>query len=344
MSPAKWMSGLLLLVASSLLKQICSDIEVTRFSLAPFSASSVNGTQATDIGQVREFKLSSDKDTYYAGEGFSLRVLSTAASDPAPAKPDSCPALYLRERSPNGATRIDEVQPLAFKGCSQAALGHESGDWKSGFDLDSGANSRWEGIGQHEFEVFQLAGSTDEAQIRFFSSNVLTVRIADSSRIQRRWERAKGIGADITLDKDNDRLGEDVPLHLAIEDFGSEVPLYTWDPVWDPCMVVGIEVEDAAGHPLPVNERFPNSSLCTGHGFGPRPFPKSKVVPLERTLRAEGWLPNRPGTYTIVLTWSPCLGSGKTTPTRWIADLKPYTVVHAKATIHVLSEAGSVPN
>jgi hypothetical protein len=111
-----------------------------------------------------------------------------------------------------------------------------------------------------------------------------------------------------------------------------------------PCMVVGIEVQDAAGHPLPVNERFPNSSICTGHGRGPRPFPKSKVVPLERKLRAEGWLPNHPGTYTIILTWSPCFGPGKTTPTGWIADLKPYTVVHEKATIHVLSEAGSVSN
>jgi hypothetical protein len=64
--------------------------------------------------------------------------------------------------------RIDEVQPLAFKGCSQAALGYESGDWKSGFDLDSGANSRWEGIGQHEFEVFQLAGSTMRSKSALF--------------------------------------------------------------------------------------------------------------------------------------------------------------------------------
>lgn len=338
----KWMSGPAMLVAPSLIKQICSDIEVSRFTLVPNSDPTATETQNKGVPPVHEFKLSSDKDMYYAGEEFSLRVLSTAASDQAPAKPDSCPALYLRERSPNGATRIDQVQPLAFKGCSQATLGYESGDWKSGFDLDSGANSRWEGIGQHEFEVFQLAGSTDEAQVRFVSSNVLTVKIADPTLIQRRWERAKGVGADISLDKDTYRLGEDVPLHLAIEDFEADVTLYTWDPLGDPCMVVGIEVQDAAGHPLPVNERFPNSSICTGHGLGPRPFPKGKVVPLERRLRAEGWLPNHPGTYAIVLTWSPCSGWRKETPTGWEAALKPYAVVHAKATIHVVSEAGSV--
>jgi len=280
----KWMSGPALLVAPSLIKQICSDIEVSRFSLVPTSDHTATETQIKGVPPVHGFKLSSDKDTYYAGEGFPLRVLSTAASDQAPAKPDSCPALYLRERSPNGATRIDEVQPLAFKGCPQANLGHESGDWQSGFELNSGANSKWEGIGQHEFEVFALAGSTDEAQIRFLSSNVLTLQIADPTVIQRRWERAKGIGADITLDKETYRLGEDVPLHLAIEDFDAGVPLYSWDPLWDPCMVVGIEVQDAAGHALPVNERFPNSSICTGHGFGPRPFQKGMVVPLERKL------------------------------------------------------------
>lgn len=340
----QWMSGPAVLVAPSLIKQICSDIEVSRFSLTPTSDHTATETHIKGVPSVHGFKLSSDKDTYYAGEGFSLRVLRTAASDQPPTKPDSCPSLYLRERSPNGATRIDEVQPLAFKGCPQAPLNHEPGDWHSGFELDSGASSRWEGTGGHGFEVFQLAGSTDDGQIRFVTSNALTLQIADPTLIQRRWQHTKGIGADITLDKDTYRVGEDVPLHLAIQDFDADVPLYTWDPIWDPCMVVGIEVQDAAGHTLPAHERFPNSSICMGHGFGPKPFPKEKIVPMERTLRAEGWLPNRPGTFTVVLTWSPCFGWRKETPTGWEADLKPYAVVYAKATIHIVSEAGSFSN
>ena len=338
-----WMSGPVLLVAPSVIKQICADIEVSRFSLVP-SDSAARESESKAVPLVPELKLSSDKGMYYAREGFSLRVVGTEHSDQSLTKQDTCPTLYLRERSPDGATRIDEIQPLAFKGCARSVLGHAPGDWQSGFDLDSGANSRWEGTGQHEFEVFQLDGSTDETQIRFVSSNILLLQIADPSLIPRRWERAKGIGADITLDKDTYRLGEDVPLHLAIEDFDANVPLYTWDPLWDPCMVVGIEVQDAAGHPLSVDERFPNSSICTGHGFGPRPFQKGKVVPLERTLRAEGWLPNHSGTYTIVLTWSPCAGWRKDTSTGWLAHLKPHAVVHAKATIHVVSQAGFISN
>jgi hypothetical protein len=79
----KWMSGPALLVAPSLIKQICSDIEVSRFILAPTSDPTASETQITGVSPVHGFKLSSDKDTYYAGEGFSLRVLSTTASDQA---------------------------------------------------------------------------------------------------------------------------------------------------------------------------------------------------------------------------------------------------------------------
>lgn len=342
----KWMSGPLLLAAPSLLRQICSDIEVSRFSLVPSSESAATQTRLTDGAQVLDLKLASIKSTYYEGEMFSLRVSRTEPNHETASPEDSCPTLYLRERSPNGATRIDEVQPLAFKGCSRPVLGHEPGDWKSGFDLDSGANGRWEGAGDHAFELFQLSSSMDQAQLHFVSSNILRIQIADPTAIQRRWgQRVKGIAADITLDKGTFRVGEDVPLHLAIEDFDADVPVFSWDPLWDPCMVVGIEVQDAGGYPLPVNERFPNSSICMGHGFGPRPFPKGKAVPMERKLRAEGWLPNHPGRYKIVITWAPCFGRKSDPPTGVRdADLKPYAVVHATATIHLVSEGRSLPN
>jgi hypothetical protein len=62
---------------------------------------------------------------------------------------------------------------------------------------------------------------------------------------------------------------------------------------------------------------------------------KGKVVPMERALRDQGWLPNHPGTYTVILTWAPCVGpeeSKFTTQT----ELKPYAVARAMATIHIV--------
>jgi len=338
----KWMSGPVLLVAPSLLKRVCSDIEVSRFSLA------LDATQmeSREDDQVPIFKLTTGRGLYYEGEAFSLRLSRTHASTQTSVREDVCPTLFLRHRSPDGETRIDEVQPLAFKDCGRAVLGHEPGNWQSGFDLDSGANSKWSGFGEHSMEVSQLVGSADNPKLHFVSSNVLRIQLADPSAIPRKWgPRVKGIAADITLDKTTFRVGEDVPLHLAIKNFDAAVPLYSWDPVWDPCMVVGLEVQDVGGHALSLAKRFPQWSVCMGHGFGPRPVAQSKVIPLERTLGKEGWLPNQPGTYTVVITWAPCFdprngASSASQP----ADLRPYAVVHAAATLRVVADNGSLLN
>ena len=335
------MTGLVLLVAPSLLKPICSDYEVSRYSLAPTPDSE---GQFGEGAQAPKFELTSDKGMYYAGEAFSLHLALAPPGLQAPSKGESCPRLYLRHRSSDGTTRIDAIEPLAFKGCPQIALGHQPGDWQSGFDLDSGANSKWEGLGEHTMEVLQLVGSRDDPQLHFASSNVLRIQISDPSSIPRQWgPRVKGIAADITLDKDTYRVGEDVPLHMAVENFDADVPVYGWDPVWDPCEIVGIEVQDAGGRALPTDERFPNWSICTGHGLGPiKLYAKGKVVPLERTLGADGWLPNHPGTYTVLISWGPCGGSKHDAATADSpAALEPLAVVHATATIHIVSGAST---
>jgi hypothetical protein len=71
----------------------------------------------------------------------------------------------------------------------------------------------------------------------------------------------------------------------------------------DPYAAIGVEVRDAMGLPLPENERFSIGTLWTGHGAGPFPFPPGKLVTIERTLVGQGWLPNRPGSYTVLVTW-----------------------------------------
>jgi hypothetical protein len=180
--------------------------------------------------------------------------------------------------------------------------------------------------------------SPHDSQIHFATSNVLRIQLADASAISRKWgPRVKGVAADITLDKEAFRVGEDVRLHLAVEDFDAVVPIYAWDPLWDPCQAVGFEVRDALGQTLSAEERFPNSSFCMGHGFGPRPVAKGKVIPMERTLGEEGWLPNHAGRYTIVVSWAPCADANApgTSP---VPDLKPYAVVQATAVIHILSD------
>ena len=331
-----WMADPVLLVTPSLFKRICSEVEVSGFSLLEVAGDASTENQMSEGREAPVFELTSDKNSYYLGESFGLHAARTQANHGAALEPQGCAKLYLRERSPDGATRIDEVKPVALSGCETPIPGDESGSRGAGFELNSGANSRWDGVGEHTFEVLQLVSSADDATLHFVSSNVLRIRILDPAAIERKWgPRVKGIGADITLDKDTFRVGEDVRLHPAVEDFAAEGTIYSWDPVWDPCLVFGIEVRDASGRALPEGERFAQRSVCTGHGFGPRPVVKGKVVPMERALRDQGWLPNHPGTYTVILTWAPCVGpeeSKFTTQT----ELKPYAVARAMATIHIV--------
>jgi len=334
-------------MAPTLIKRECSIPEISPFYLVIPPDGSSGAGQATDTDQTLMFVLTSDRNQYDGGERFSVHLSLVQPASEALVQHASCPTLYIRHRSPDGAIRIDEAHPMAFKGCPMVVPGHQPGDWQSGFELDSGANSRWSGFGEHSFQVLQLVGSLDDPKLHFATSNVLRIQVDDPSLIPRKWgQRVRGIGVDITLDKDTFLVGEDVPLHLAVENFDAEAPVYAPDPLWDPCGIVGIEVQDDTGHQLSYEARFQDISFCSGHGFGLEPYPKAKVIPLERSLDREGWLPNRAGTYTVIVTWKPWDGpnvqpvvvSGEMSPQPEIVApiAKPYADVRATATIYIV--------
>jgi hypothetical protein len=334
----EWMDTSVRIVSRTLLKKICSVIEVSAFT-REVSPSSDN----------RGFTISSSKPTYYSGESFSVHVtpLASSARDSGPIRlgsdsprgsgpviSDDCPVFYIRVRSPDGYTRYDESKPLAFKPCGPATLGHSFGDWRSGFDLDSGVNSRWGGLGQNNLQVSQLTGN-----LVFVTSNVLPIEIADPSAIVRKWgPRDKGIAADITLDKDTFLVGEDVQLHLAVENFDAPDPIYGANPTWDPCDVFQLEVQDASGHALLPAQLFQQRSICMGHGFGPMLYGKGVVVPMERSLGSLGQLPNSPGAYTIVLSWSAATSHSAKEINQFApaSEFHPYAVARATASIRIL--------
>jgi hypothetical protein len=327
----KWMWGPPLVVAPSLLKPVCSNIDLSPWSVVDAPHSPGESDASSSDAEVFAFKLTADKHVYDIGEWFPLHLsLDQASGSPAPR--EDCPTLYLRERSPDGATRIDEMKPLAFKGCKSHGFGMEiRGDWQSGFVLDSGANSRWAGHGTHTLQVFVLTGSPDDGLIQFASSNPLQLEVVDPATLLRQWgPLVKGLQADITLDKTEFSVGEEVPLHAAIENLSSDAPVFSWDTVWDPCEVAGIKIRDARGNPLPPSAFFEQTSICTGHGLGPRPLEKGKMVPLEWRLGALGALPKLPGDYIVDLIWTPCVGTATTSPSTGMID-PPKTCVTVTA-------------
>jgi hypothetical protein len=337
--------GSVLVVAPKLFEQVCSEIAVSRLYPGAFVRPALEDQVPADEAQGSDmFVLSSSRPRYYEGDMFALRVdLANLGFEPPSG--EKCPALFLRERSPDGSTRFDEVQPSGFKTCKSFLLGsNRNADWQSGFEVDSGEGSRWAGIGKHTFELFEPVGPNRGGEIRFVRSNKLTVQIDDPALIARTWAgRAQGVGVDVTLDKDTYHLGEDVPLHIAVENFDAPVPIYATSPVWDPYMAIGIEVRDATGRLLPENERYPSSTLWTGHGLGPVLFPPGKQVPIERSLASQGWLPKRPGVYTVVVTWCSLyethLEPGSGLPRK--DHFKTYAPVQATATFRIVGEPSS---
>ena len=283
------------------------------------------------------FEISSAKQSYYGGETFYIHV-KVLDSSLAPNLRENCPVLSLRHRSPNGETRTDEVPPVAFAGCKWKRLGAAVGDWQNGFDLDAGATSRWEGFGEHEFQVSQRTERTPDGVQRVAISTTLKVQVVDPTLVKREWAgRDKGVWVDLTLDRDTYHVGEEVPLHIAIQNHDSDVPIYSGDTVWDP-PVVGIQVVDALGRPVPTEARFEDSSFWTGHGRGPKVYDKDKIVTEELHLRGIGWLPKTPGDYFIVVTWAVSTGPEVVegmSRSELYPLLKPYATVRATARLRI---------
>jgi hypothetical protein len=332
--------GPVLTVVPPLFPQVCSEIEVSETYAGVFAPPEPKGEPPAEQGG-EVFVLSSAKQRYYQDEKFMLRValVTPGAGEPSG---EECPTLFLRVKSPDGGTRFDATQPTGFKTCKSFSMGADRNrDWQSGFEVDSGVRSRWAGIGEHSLELFEPVGSSSDGRIQFARSNNFTVQIDDPTLIARKWGlKVKGVAVDVTLDKDTYLQGEDVPLHIAVENFDAPVPIYATNPVGDPYFAIGVEVRDAKGRLLPESERFSNANAWFGHGWAAILFPPGKLVTLERSLTSQGWLPAHPGTYTVVVTWCPIDGTNYI-PGPGISlgsDGRTYATVQATAAFRVLGE------
>ncbi|HEX3377556.1 MAG TPA: hypothetical protein VHS29_11890 [Candidatus Acidoferrales bacterium] len=77
-------------------------------------------------------------------------------------------------------------------------------------------------------------------------SNTLSIEVADASTIARKWgPQVKNLAVDVTLDKNTYAVGEDVALHIAVENFGSGRHIYGPSPIWHPCQIVTIQLFDS---------------------------------------------------------------------------------------------------
>ncbi|MGD0200041.1 MAG: hypothetical protein ABSD27_04750 [Bryobacteraceae bacterium] len=282
------------LASPSLLRKICSVVEVGPYLPGPFAESV----------PPRVLTLSAPKTAYYSSERVRLQVTGDRPPGRPPVDGRACPTLFQRHRYPNGETDLEEIARSDGFPCRAIPGGTMPSKPRLAIDFDSGYAGVWRDLGDHTVEVFEVVGAGQQGELLMAFSNSLRLHVTSASNIERAWGRTvEGVAVGVALDKSTYELGEDIPLHIGMENVAAVVPLFGPDPQSRPCDIVRIEVRDSGGQLVTVSNRPP----CPSFGWNCRfTYVKGKVVPLERTLVQEGLLPARPGAYTVVVTWSPC--------------------------------------
>jgi hypothetical protein len=329
--PAELRSEAWLLKAPSLLADMCSEIHVVGVDiLRPSDAEA-------GVGADVSLRLTALRPAYYVHERMPLRIAgreNNAKSVPV----NKCAPLYLWSRTADGSTEMREINTDATNGCAQQKFNYEPNFVFADSEWRSPADERRSNYGEQQLQIFELHDAPPEGPVELAASNELKAQIyGGENRNLRHWTETKGLAADVLLDQDTYRLGENVPLHLVIANFEASAPIYIFDPNWDPCFSLSIEVLDGSGNPLPEEKRDGVPVGCSGHGFAPRLMPKGELIALEWNLKWFGWLPKEPGDYSIVLNW--CASTGKEPKwgkRGWKAKMRPYATVEAKAVLHVV--------
>ena len=340
-----------MILAPSLLRRLCSSIEVSAFSLSPIRNAADSRDDWADPRNLT-LNLFSERSSYYQGERFFLHVAPVKVEAKQARSDDACPTFYLRERSSDGRTLFRAKLPVApqsdrdtyGRGVILAAVPPRC-DSMTGFDLSpefSDSFLGWKRSAEHTFQVFQAMPSPEDGPVHFAYSKTLRIGFADASAIPRTWGApVKGVVVNATLDKDTYVAGEDVPLHLAVKNVDSQVPVYGGgfpDISCNEREHFNIEVRDQAGQALHPEERLQKPTAYDGTISCPimSAYPKGSVVPIETTLANEGWLPKHSGTYTVVVTLIPWLDSPAGTGHSMVRALAKDYSIQSEVVLHLV--------
>jgi len=232
-----------------------------------------------------------------------------------------CPSLTELLRLPDGSDRESELPGAK---CFQDASGRIE------VKFDAGHVTNWYGLGDYYIRL-AMGGKHRDPDKTFPISNEIVLTVADAAAIKRNWgPKDHGVAVDLTLDKDTFALGEDVALHLAFENFNADVPIYGFSPEWDPLHAVKIEVREDNGQP--VRETCMRAWTSGGPAAMWR-FPIGMIVPTERSLAGDGFLPNHPGVFTVSVSWNVFRGEDDTCHACQVSNdfdlTKPYAIAHS---------------
>ncbi len=316
----------LMVVSPTLLSPVCSPIRYAPWSPGPFQPEwKIEHDHLTPRDP--SLTLDSPKSVYDTGEDLPLHLSLTGLDPSTPITPFGCPTLFRSVRDPSGFTRLDEITPthidhpepgFSIHLVTQCAdprhptplLDHLE------IDLDPGYLEPPTAL---TFTSFALAPSPPNGELPLVPSNAVSIHFQDPATIDRTWGPTRdGVRVDLTLDKRTYSLGEDIPLHIAAQVLSGTRPVYSepdtrrlgFDRPFPEAF--HLTITDASGNTV-GDSRTPNLWLEPGSSGGPivcpKPIEPAKVLPLEASAKRLNLLPREPGTYRLLVSWSPYLQS-----------------------------------
>ena len=315
----------LMVVSPTLLSPVCSPIRYASWSPGPFQPDwKIEHDHLTPRDP--SLLLTSPKPTYDRGEDIPLHLALTGLDPSTPATRFGCPILFRTVRDPSGFTRLDEITPTHIEhpepgfsinlitDCTDPKHPAPLPD-RVDLDLDPGYLEA--GPPDRTFTFFALAPSSPTGELPLVASNALPLHFQDPATLDRTWGPTRdGVRVDLTLDKRTYTLGEDIPLHIAAQVLSGTRPVYSepdtrrlgFDHPFP--QAFHLTVTDTASGPV-GDSRQPNLWLQPASSGGPivcpDPVRPGELLPLEASAKRLNLLPQKPGTYRIVVSWSPFL-------------------------------------
>lgn len=277
-----------------LLKPICSDVVNTDYTAGPFFSEGIEDTGAPRIEWDNVGEVSSR-------DPIALRVRVEDPNGVLVLDEHSCPRIFLlvpnvvkTAATPTHITYFDEMR--------NATCGIEySGQGKQRsfvVDFDASYELAHDPIHSGEFLLNVSALTRRQGQYSLVGATKdLQLSMIDGKFIQRYWgPTIQGLAAALNLDKETYEVGDEITLHIGLENVSS--PYLITSPVGMPGYV-RVQIMDPGG--LPIE---PIAIPRSGNGAACKVFMLGEISALELKLKQLGYQLKRPGVYQAEVTWS----------------------------------------
>jgi hypothetical protein len=312
--------------------QVCSTVDVGALLPGLYTPPPRTGRFAS-APQPGSLQVAADETTFFPDERLRLRVSLEELAPAVAEAGKTCPVLLQRTRFVSGLTQYVQLGGDKDFGCRVLESRVEDSRRYLTLQVTRYIPS-FATLGENSIQFFQFTSPDNSGWNLVAASNEFRYRVADAKTIARGWgPQVKGLAIDLTLEKKTYWPGGEIPIHMAVGNFGASQPISIFT-----CGYATVTLRDVDGQQVPP---YGESGLgCVGNGREPPPLTIGQTRPIERSFEA----PRQPGTYTLTASWTAYPSRGGSSPGLVQADdpnevIQPYAIVRSEpVAIRVVDE------